>query len=252
LHFAFASPQKIAVVTRMMVGDMRRGSVVLLFVLLVCCLCFPGCSTSSGFKVNSIAKTDIDEIADIHLRQVTRLLKVLTGKLYKKNPCELKKTPNATISKRIATIFRCPATVRYGEVNYLSGTDAMLLAFDPEFEGDRVFAVMYGLYTMILRSYDNRCEMFILDYLNQQSLYNSARNIEILVWRLKERRRPDGKPFLLTNSLDGEIKNLSFERLFGKLISLQDTMALIVSKRTRRVIKKVIQFVGMAFLPVGF
>jgi hypothetical protein len=52
--------------------------------------------------------------------------------------------------------------------------------------------------------------------------------------------------------VEGEIKNLSFERLFGKLISLQDTMALIVSERKDRVIKNVIQFVGMAFLPVSF
>jgi hypothetical protein len=233
-----------------MIHDMRH--VPLLLLLLMSALWLSGCTTSSGFTVGNLAKTDIDDVADIHLHQVEKLLKVLTVKLYKMNPNELNKAPDKTIARRMNAIFRCPPLPLYKEIRYKTGTDAMLLTFEPDFDGDRVFALMYGLYTMILKSYNNRCQMFLLDYLNQQSLYNSARNIEILVWRLKERRRPNGEPYLLTNHVEGEIKNLSFERLFGKLISLQDTMALIVSERKDRVIKNVIQFVGMAFLPVSF
>ena len=47
------------------------------------------------------------------------------------------------------------------------------------------------------------------------------------------------------------IKNLSYERIFDKLISLQDTMALIVSSRTGRIIKEAVLFTGVAFLPIG-
>ena len=125
------------------------------------------------------------------------------------------------------------------------------MGFEPEFEGDRVFALMVGLYTMIHKSYNSKCELFIMDYLNEQNLYNSARNIEILVWRLKTRHTESGRLFILTNSSEGEIQNLSYERIFGKLISLQDTMALIISNRTGRVIKEVVQIAGMAFLPIG-
>jgi len=57
--------------------------------------------------------------------------------------------------------------------------------------------------------------------------------------------------FILTNSVEGEIQNLSYERLFGKIISLQDTMAQIVSNRSGRIIKEVVQIAGMAFLPIG-
>jgi len=104
---------------------------------------------------------------------------------------------------------------------------------------------------MIHKSYNSKCELFMLDYLNEQNLYNSARNIEILVWRLKMRKKDNGRVIILTNSFEGEIKNLSYERLFGKLISLQDTMAQIVSDRTGRVINQAVQMVGMAFLPIG-
>lgn len=91
----------------------------------------------------------------------------------------------------------------------------------------------------------------MLDFLNAQSIYNSARNIEIFVWRLKARHQPNGKLFLVTNVCDGPIENLSFERIFGKLISLQDTMALIVSSRTGRMITEVVHIAGMAFFPIG-
>lgn len=184
------------------------------------------------------------------MEQAVTLLKTLTRKLYKKNPYELKKSPGQTIESRIRQIFQCPVLSVYEELDQKKGTDALLLGFEPEFKGDRVFAMMYGLYTMINASYNGKCELFMFDYLNEQNLYNSARNIEILVWRLKTRKTKDGRPFLLTNSMNGTIQNLSYERIFGKLISVQDTMALIVSQRSGRMIKKVVSAAGMAFLPI--
>ena len=178
------------------------------------------------------------------------LLKTLTVKLYKKNPAELAKTPGVTIQARIEQIFQCPVLALPDELSGRQGTQAILLGLDPGYTGDRVFAVVFGLYSMVHAAYNAKCELFMLDYLNQQSLYNSARNIEILVWRLKTRRNADGRLLLLTNSLDGDVKNLSYERLFGKLISIQDTMAVIVSKRTGRLIKEAVTIAGMAFLPI--
>jgi hypothetical protein len=175
----------------------------------------------------------------------------LTEKLYKKNPCELKKVKGQTIDSRQNLIFMCPNTRKHEEIDFKDGTDAVLLGFEPEFKGDRVFALMYGLYTMILQSYNNKCELFILDYLSEQNLYNSARNIEIFVWQLKTRKSLDGRLLILTNSFNNGAENLSYERIFGKLISLQDTLANIVAHRTGRVIKEVVQIAGMAFLPIG-
>jgi hypothetical protein len=217
----------------------------------ICIFLLSGCSSTSNFQFSDLAKTNIDVISEIHMDQATSLLKTMTQKLYKKNPHELQKAIGHTIESRMNQIFSCPAKEKYEELEYKDSTNAILLGFEPEYKGDRVFALMYGLYTMIHTSYINKCELFMLDYLNEQSLYNSARNIEIFVWRLKTRHDENGQLFILTNSFDGETKNLSFERIFGKLISLQDIMAQIVSNRTGRVIKQVVQMVGMAFLPVG-
>lgn len=221
------------------------------------CLClFPifvltGCNGAKGFQIKDLAKTNINVVSEIHIQQTTDLLKTLTRKLYKKNPNELKKAFGLTIDDRINQIFTCPPHTPYKDLEYKDSTDAILLGFEPDFNGDRVFAIMFGLYTMIHKSYDSKCELYMLDYLNEQNLYNSARNIEILVWRLNNRHKADGSLLILTNGITGNTANLSYERIFGKLISLQDTMAKIVSTRTGRMIKKAIQTVGMAFLPIG-
>ncbi len=213
-------------------------------------LVLSGCNTIPKFNIKNMAKTDIDNVAEIHINQVNNLLKELTIKLYKRNPNELKKKQGSTIESRLNDIFACPYKKNYKELGYREAVDAILLGFEPQFQGDRIFAVMYGLYTMIHKSYNSKCELFLFDSLDAQNLYNSARNIEVFVWRLKTRKKPDGNLFILTNSLKGEVINLSYERIFGKLISQQDTMAKITSKKTNRIIKKAVQMVGMAFLPI--
>ena len=190
-------------------------------------------------------------MSEIHIQQMTLLLKVMTQKLYRMNPLELGKTSGTTIESQIARIFQCPPAQPFDFLENKVGFDAVLVGFEPGFKGDRVFAMMYGLYTMLHTAYNNKCDLFILDFLDAQRLYNSARNIEIFVWRLKARHQPNGDLFLITNICDGPIENLSFERLFGKLISLQDTMALIIASRTGRIIKEVVFIAGMAFLPIG-
>ena len=211
-----------------------------------------GCQAGSGFRIKDLGKADIDVVTDIHIQQVTTLLNTLTHKLYKMNPAELGKSPGATIESQIVRIFQCPPRTDNPDLEQKSSTDAILLGFEPGYTGDRVFAMMYGLYTMILESYSNKCELYLIDFLNEQRLYNSARNIEIFVWRLKNRVLPDGSLLLETNQVDGPVKNMSFERLFGKIISLQDTMAAIVSTQSGRLITKTVHTAAtMTFIPMG-
>lgn len=209
-----------------------------------------GC-VSTDFEVETLAKSDINQVSEIHIDQTLILLKSLTRKLYKMNSQELAKSPGATIESQIATIFQCPPLPPGPVLDQKKGTDAILMAFEPQFPGDRVHAVMYGLFTMLHTAYNEKCDLYMFDFLNAQNLYNSARNIEILVWRLKTRYHPDGSLYLATNICDGPVRNLSFERLFGKLISLQDTMALIASGRGDRIVKEAVHMAGMAFFPVG-
>lgn len=220
--------------------------------IVLVCISFllAGC-ISSNFSVETLAKSDIDMVSDIHIDQTLALLKTLTRKLYKMNPRELAKTPGATIEFRISSIFQCPAPPPEPALSGRRSTNAMLAGLDPDYEGDRVYAVMYGLFTMLHMAYNNKCDLFMLDFLTSQNFYNSARNIEILVWRLKTRYTSAGRLCLITNSWEGDISNLSFERIFGKLIALSDTMALIMAERGDRFVKQAVHMASMSFLPVG-
>jgi hypothetical protein len=194
----------------------------------------------------------MDVVGDTHLNQAVSLLKTLTEKLYHMNSKFLLKIPGATIEDRISQIFQCPPPPFTGGRDLSGWADMIQLGFDPNYTGDRVFAVMLGLYTMIHESYSGNCELFIVDFLDPQDLYNSARNIEILVWRLSNKRDVYGNLFLETNQCGGPVQNLSFERLFGKLIALQDTMAHLEASRNRRIITRTVQqTASMVFLPVG-
>ncbi len=195
----------------------------------------------------------MDMVGDMHLNQTVSLLKTLTEKLYRMNPKALLKTPGATINSRIQKIFQCPPPPIVVQSAAIGWSDMIHLGFDPEYSGDRVYAVMLGLYTMIHESYSGNCELFIVDFLDTQNLYNSARNIETFVWQLSNKKDSNGALFLETNQYGGQIPNLSFERLFGKLISLQDTMARLEATRNGRMITRTVhQTAGMIFLPIGF
>ncbi|WP_230425690.1 hypothetical protein [Spartinivicinus ruber] len=219
-------------------------------ILFVCFFALTSC-TNQSFRVENLAKTDTDLVTDSVRQNMDKQLKRLLVKLYKRNPAELAKNPHHTIETRTKQLFNKPGLMRFPELSGKQSIDAMLLAFDNHFNGDRVFALMAGLTDMIKQSYNYRNEFFVLNELDQQKLYNSARNIEVLAWRLNHRRNQQGKPFLLTNATNTKSPNLSFERLFGKMIALQDMMAMIIADKTNRTINFIVRGVATGtFIPI--
>jgi hypothetical protein len=228
--------------------------VTLIGSLLALLLLLGGCG-GQGFSFESLAKTDIDMVADAHYQEVELLLKKLTVKLYKRNPKYLRPEfgmteDRQTIDGRVQQLFGSPGKLYFPELPEL-GVDSIELALDPAFKGDRVFALMAGLTNMLRQSYDYHSEFFIYNELDGQQLYYSARNLEIALWRITTYQDSLGVPLMLTNSRNGEITNLSYERLFGKLIALQDMLAKIAAGKNNRMIKTVAQNVAtFAFFPI--
>ncbi|OUS10744.1 hypothetical protein A9Q90_00550 [Gammaproteobacteria bacterium 54_18_T64] len=202
------------------------------------------------FRPQNLVKSDIDLVADLHYRQGQSLLRELTHKLYKRNPQQLRRSPGYSVEQRLEQLFSQPGYITYEDLSLAGGTGALELALAPGYQGDRVMATMAGLNGMIRNAYGYKDEFFLFDRLDQQKLYDSARNIEILIWRLA-RGGDNGKPLLLTNNLPGEPVNLSFARLFGKLIASQDMMARVVALQNERLINRTAQNVAaLAFFPL--
>ena len=225
----------------------------LALVALILITSLSGCASDSRLLRN-LAKTDIDFIADAHLREMNRLMQNLLVKLYKRNPRELQKSAGMSAEQRHRQIFSTPGRLIFAELNNRQGTQALELAFDPEFAGDRVFAVMVGILGMVRSSYNWQEEQFLFDSLDAQQLFDSARNLEVLTWKLSNRRDAGGDLLLLTNSRPGEEENLSFERQLGKMIAVQDMLAFILTGRFDRGVSRVVQGAvsSVAFLPMGF
>jgi hypothetical protein len=203
------------------------------------------------FRLSALAKTDVDSVAELHVRSAFQHLRVLAEKLYRRNPREWRKAGHASVEQAVFRLFPDGPAASLPEAQGRRGTDAVHLAFQEDFRGDRVAVFIWGLATMTLAAYGNQTEFYVLSDLDAQKLYNAARNYEIAAWKLANARDAEGRPYLLSNEIIGEQRNLSFEREFGKLIGETDMMARIVAGRTQRTIVRVIQNLATAaFLPI--
>jgi hypothetical protein len=205
-----------------------------------------------GTGISQIAKSDIDNVLDVHIQESQRLLRELMVKLYKRNPRELKKSELKLIEEQLVRLFDLEHRWDFPELEGKYDIELIQLTFNEDYKGDRVFAFIAGLMSMIMKSYNYQSEFFMFDTVEPQKLYNCARNIEIAVWKLSNNVDSNSEPFLYSNSLaDEEITNLSYERLFGKLIATQDNITTIMAGKNNRTVKTVIQKMATAvFLPI--
>lgn len=223
-----------------------------LLVFLVCLigLLNAGCSSKGdvkarGFELSSVVKNDIDLVSETHQRVVFKALNQLAIKLYKRNPQEWKKGGYDSLEMAVAAI----TSNSFSDVQGKKSIDCIRMTFAEDFHGDRVKAFIVGLETMVLASYDDHRSFYLHNMLEEQKLYDSARNIELASWLLRTKYDEDGDLYLLSTGGSEEI-NLSFERLFGKMINAQDMIAQIVADRGHRQIKNVIQAIATAFIPI--
>jgi hypothetical protein len=203
-----------------------------------------------GYELKNLAKSDINLVTDEFIDETRRLVLDLAAKLYGRNPNQLRRGRVSTLEDRLRQLQDTPGPLAFDELNDAQEIAALELVFDPAFDGDRVFALIVGLGGMLRRAYGYNTESYMFDSLNAEVLETSARNTEILAWRLRNNRTATGEPFLITSEYRGTIDNLSFERLFGKLIALQDMMARIAGDADDRTVTKVVHTATSVFIPL--
>ncbi|MEM9255104.1 MAG: hypothetical protein AAGA91_06635 [Pseudomonadota bacterium] len=202
------------------------------------------------YEIKNLAKSDIDLVTDEFIVETRSAVSELVIKLYKRNPSQLRKNPGMTIEGRLAQLRVHRYELRFDELGGKQDVDAMNLAFDPNYRGDRVFALVVGLGSMLRQAYQYKPEMFMTDQLNADVLITSARNVEVLLWKLKNTRKANGEHYLITYEQSGVVDNLSFERLFGEIIVLQEMMARIADDSNDRAVTNAVHAVGRVFIPL--
>lgn len=199
---------------------------------------------------SQLAKSDMDRLTDVEMRENMTSLRLLMAKLYKRNPRELKKSTALEADAWVHLVFDNRTDWRFKEINEAEGTDAIHQALRADFAGDRVLSLIVGLQTMLLRAHGGKTEFYFIDSTDPQAIYNVARNIEIAVWKLSNARDENGQLLLLTNELNDNGRNLSFEREFGKMIGRLDLFAVALAEKSQRTLTRVVQAMATAlFLP---
>lgn len=235
---------------------MRAAMVI---VVAACALALSACSAPGtapaargrgGFDLGQLVKTDINRVAETHQQHVFASLRRLADKLYRRNPAEWRKGGAPSAEAAVSRIFDEKHRWRFASLGQRRDLEAMRVALHPEFRGDRVQALVVGLASMVQSALGDREVFYMLDDLEPQHLYNAARNVEIVAWKLASTRDGTGSLLLLSNEI-GEVSNLSFEREFGRVIGLLDALADIVEDETERTVTRVVQNLTTAvFLPV--
>jgi hypothetical protein len=243
--------------------DRSRTRNLELFKRLLCAACVvaltacgsnrtvPATKPGSAFSPAQLAKSDIDRVAEAQQREIFVNLKLLTEKLYRRNPRELRKSGERSVAAGVSRIFEGEHEWKFPELKGTRDINALQLAFRDDYRGDRVLAFVAGLASMIQTAFNDKTEFFVLDDLDPQRLYNAARNAEIAVWKLSTSRDAQGQLYLLSNATRGPVQNLSYEREFGKIINSLDVTSKIVADKNNRAVVKVVQSLATAvFLPI--
>lgn len=233
---------------------METSRVTPLMLMALLCSCATQVGTDgqreNRFDPRYLAKTEIDRVIDANRAEVVSGLRRLAEKLYKRNPREWKKTGLSSLEAALERLFA--GRLDFPELEGRREGAAALHAFSASYQGDRVLAVMVGLLGMVNAAFENKKDFYLLDDLNEQKLYNCARNIEIAIWKMSSTKDVGGEPLLLSNELDPNHPNLSFEREFGRIIGLLDVLSRVVADKHGRSITRLTQSIATAvFLPVG-
>ncbi len=200
--------------------------------------------------LRNLAKSDTAFFVEAVRSELDQNLQTLLVKLYRRNPIQLPK--GVPLEVRIEQL-KAP---RLNLQEFGSPPPDRLIrsAFEPDFTGDRVFALVGGLQSMVNHAFDHRREFLLLDDLpTAQFVYNSARNIETAAYLMRTRLDASGTPYILADGVQDGILNASYSQLLGELIGLQDALSVALANKDQRTLNAVARGVASTvFLPVGF
>jgi hypothetical protein len=221
---------------------LRLAAPPLFFLALAGCASAPPASTGKGtpkgesMSADQLTQTDFNRTVTLAMRDNLASLYTLLDKLYRRNPREWRKSGLPDQASAVARVKNM-IEQRAAPSGLLGLHDIQILAvaLDPNFQGDRVAAFIYGLADTIIAAHDGKTRFHVADILDGQRIYNAARNVEAAAWLLASRRTPQGEPLLLANEMSPSAVNLSFEREFGAIIGRLDLIANLLTENARRV-----------------
>lgn len=230
--------------------------------LAMCGLTLAGCASQqdhqsivgnrSPAKPSEFFQSHTDRMATIGMRNNLNTLYRLMDKLYRRNPREWHKTGLGDREAAERQVQRAIEENRaLAELGGRKDVAALGYALSADYQGDRVGAFIYSLGSMLVTAHGGRTEFYMTDELDPQFIHNAARNIEKATWMLASRNDQLGNPWLLSNEISADGRNLSFAVEFGKIVARLDLLTDVLDERYRRMGVNYAQgLLFMNFLPV--
>lgn len=178
-----------------------------------------------------------NRIANLSLRDNLQSVRRVQTTLYRRNPREWRKS---AASMEEATQRAWDAVLQgtpLPELRGATGIDAIRLAFEtgPQaYQGDRVAALVVGWASMLKQANGNTWDQTMIDGVDAENSYRTARNFEISLWLISSKTGPDGQPLLLATEISERGRNLVADRELSKVVARLDLLAAQADEKYRR------------------
>lgn len=179
-------------------------------------------------------QSSANRIANLALRDNLQSIRRVQLSLYRRNPREWRKGATSADDAIQRTWDAVMQPAPMPALGGKSGIDAVRLAFEPGYTGDRIAALVYGWATMLKEANGNTWEQTMVDGVNAENSYRAARNIEISLWLIGSKTGADGQPLLLATEISDRGRNLVVDRELSKIVARLDLLAAQADEKYRR------------------
>jgi hypothetical protein len=192
---------------------------------------------AEGYDSREWMQSSANRIANLALRDNLQSIRRVQLSLYRRNPREWRKAASGAddaIQRTWDAVMQATPLPALGGKDGKSGIDAVRLAFEPGYTGDRVAALVYGWASMLKEANGNTWEQTMVDGVNAENSFRAARNMEISLWLIGSKTGPDGQPLLLATEISERGRNLVVDRELSKIVARLDLLAAQADEKYRR------------------
>ena len=178
-----------------------------------------------------------NRIANLSLRDNLESVRRVQLSLYRRNPREWRKSAASMEEATKRTWDAVLQGTPLPELRGATGIDAIRLAFEtgPQaYQGDRVAALVVGWASMLKQANGNTWDQTMIDGVDAENSYRTARNFEISLWLISSKTGPDGQPLLLATEISERGRNLVADRELSKVVARLDLLAAQADEKYRR------------------
>ena len=116
--------------------------------------------------------------------------------LYECKPDELKKSTKVSKEEYAQWVFEGPFDWKFDAIRNMQSSEAIILSFNQQYQGDRVLPLITGLYTILLQAYGGKNEFTFTEEISQKQLEEAIQSLALAEAKLQDYRQDDGTVYL--------------------------------------------------------